>query len=461
MTTLSPTIDTFCHRLHPAFGNRLRTDTEALVNAAGDESGLPPCQPAAVLFPADTAELVLIAKESTSLGIGLVPRGGGTGKAGGCIPTAEQVVVDLSRMNRILELRAEDLYAVVQPGVITQDLDRAALETGLMYAPDPGSSDSCTLGGNISTNAGGSRVVKYGATRRYVWGLELVLPDGSVLRTGRRSLKGVGGLDLTSLVVGSEGTLAFVTEATLHLIPAPKAVETAWVTFPDLMTASRAGEQMLARGALPRIMEVMDKAALDAVRPRAPFRIPEKSGAALLIETDGAEDQASADLLRLVELAIENGATDSYVASSGKQRAAMRETRRLVSTALKDLWPHKISDDVAVPKSRMIALLEKAMELGAKAGIDVSAYGHLGDGNLHINLHCRTALENHHAKTLRYDILRLVVAMRGSVSGEHGIGIAKREALALEQSSEVLAVQKQLKAVFDPLGIMNPGKVFL
>jgi len=461
MSSKIPAIDDFCRRLRATLGNRLRTDEDALVTVAGDESGLTPCQPAAVVYPKSTAELAVVAKEARALGIGLVPRGGGTGKAGGCIPTATQVVVDVSRMNRILELRPQDQYAVVQPGVITQDLDIAAAEHGFMYAPDPGSRDSCTLGGNIATNAGGARVIKYGATRRHVWGLELVLPDGTSMRVGRRSLKGVGGLDLTSLLIGSEGTLAFITEATLQIMPAPGAVETAWLTFSDLMAASRAGERLISTGITPRIMEVMDRAALDAVRPRAPFRIPANAGAALLVETDGTEDQARADLLHLVEIATQCGASDTAVASSEKQRNAMRETRRLVSTALKDLMPHKISDDVAVPRSRMIELLTRAQDLGAAAGTLVSAYGHLGDGNVHLNIHCQSADDRKQAGKLRYDILRLVVSLGGGVSGEHGIGIAKREALALQDPSEALALQKRLKAVFDPTGIMNPGKVFL
>lgn len=362
-------------------------------------------------------------------------------------------------MNTILAMRPGDLLAVVQPGVITKDLDTAAGQVGFMYPPDPASWDSSTLGGNIATNAGGPRAVKYGVTHRYVWALEIVLPGGDVIRTGRRSIKGVAGLDITSLLVGSEGTLGFITEATLHIVPAPPEVETGWLTFESPGAASVAAEAIFAAGILPRMLELLDATALAAVRPHSSFRIEEGAGAALLVETDGRDGTAMQDLVRLCEVALDRGATDSAIAQSEKEREGMRRARRLVSSALKEQFPRKISDDIAVPRSRMPELLELAKAAAAKANIHASAYGHLGDGNLHLNLLCNDD-QIEVAKKIREQVLREAIAMGGTVSGEHGIGLTKRDQLPMEQSETLLELQRRLKATFDPQGIMNPGKVF-
>jgi glycolate oxidase len=452
-------VDTLLTRLRD-LGDRVRTDPEALERVGGDESGLPPGAPAAVILPESTAEVVQVAREAADLAVPLVPRGAGTGKAGACIPAPGQVVVDMSRMNRLLEVRPNDQYAVVQPGVITGDLDTAAAEVGFFYPPDPGSWESCQLGGNIATNAGGMRAVKYGVTQRYVWALELVLAGGDVLRVGRRSIKGVAGLDLTSLIVGSEGTLAFVTEATVHIIPKPAAVETAWLTFPDILAASHAGNAIFAAGHLPRIMEVLDRTALDSVRSVGDFAIPEGAGAALLVEMDGGEGDAFDDLLAVAEVATNAGATDSAIARSEKEREAMRRTRRLVSSSLKEHHPFKLSDDVAVPRSRMVEMLERTAEAAGRGGLRLCAYGHLGDGNLHLNLLCDTEAERELARGFRRTLLEIAIQLGGTISGEHGIGLAKRNDLSLEQSTQVIAWQRRLKATLDPRGILNPGKVF-
>ena len=458
-TIRAMSVDTLLARLSD-LGDRVRTDEEALAGVATDESGLPAGDPAAVLWPLSAAEVARVAREAAELGVPLVPRGGGTGKAGGCIASGGQVVVDLSRMNRILELRTADQYAVVQPGVITGDLHAAVEEVGFFYPPDPGSWESCQIGGNVATNAGGMRAAKYGVTQRYVWGLELVLAGGEVMRVGRRSIKGVAGLDVTSLVVGSEGGLAFVTEVTAHIIPAPQAVETGWLTFPDVVVACAAGQEISNAGYVPRIMEVMDRAALDIIRPVSDFVIPERAGAALLIETDGRDREAFDDLTKIAEIAIGAGATNSALAQKEKDREAMRRARRLVSSSLKETYPFKCSDDIAVPRSRMVEMLDRAREAAAAASLPFCAYGHLGDGNLHLNLLCKDACQQASAQALRRRLLETTVSLGGTISGEHGIGIAKRDDLRLEHSDQLIALQRALKQVFDPRGIMNPGKVF-
>jgi FAD/FMN-containing dehydrogenase len=313
------------------------------------------------------------------------------------------------------------------------------------------------VGGNIATNAGGMRAVKYGVTQRYVWGLQVVLAGGDVLMVGRHSIKGVAGLDITSLMVGSEGTLAMISQATLHIIPAPAAVETGWLTFPNAHSASRAAEAIFAAGCLPRIMEMMDREALDAIRGVSDFAIPEGAGAAMLLEMDGPEGEAFDDLVRAAEVASQAGATDSALARKEKDRQAMRRARRLVSSSLKERFPYKTSDDVAVPRSRMLELLERAEQ--ACEGLRLCAYGHLGDGNLHLNILCATADERQASRAARRRILELAVALGGTISGEHGIGMAKREALSIEQTQSLIDLQRRVKSVFDPAGIMNPGKV--
>ncbi len=419
---------------------------------------MPACLPGAVVWPQTADEIRVVCREAAELGVGLVPRGGGTGKAGGCIPASDQLVVDLSRMNRLLELHPKDQYALVEPGLITQVLDDRVGEVGYMYPPDPGSSESCTLGGNIATNAGGARAVKYGVTHQYVWRLDLVLPGGELLRTGRLSIKGVAGLDLSSLLVGSEGTLGFIAQAAMHIVPRPPEVQTAWLSFPNPQSASRAAERVFAAGLVPRMMELMDDLSMGLVRGTAPFPIPE-AGAGLLIETDGQPGVAMDCMIRLCEIAMDHGATDSAIASSEKQREAMRRSRRLVSSRMKEEYPDKISDDVALPRSRMVELLEEARVAGERQDLTVSTYGHLGDGNLHVNILCRTDEERARGAVLQRELLAFVVARGGTISGEHGIGLLKRDHLHLEQSAELLAMQRRLKGLFDPQGIMNPGKV--
>lgn len=456
---LSPSVDTLLQRLAP-WGDRVRTDPAALQAVAQDASHEPPGDAAAVLFPQTTAEVSQAAQNAHALGVPLVPRGAGTGKAGACIPQSGQVVVDLSRMNRILALRPDDLFATVQPGVITATLDKEAQQHGLMYPPDPASWESCTLGGNIATNAGGPRAVKYGVTQRYVWGLEVVLMDGTVLRCGRHSIKGVAGLDLTSLMVGSEGTLGFVTEATLHLIPAPRGVETGWLTFADPGQASRAAAAIFKAGILPRMLELLDAPALQAVQPLCQWPMPQ-SHAALLVETDGlGPTQAMEELTRLCDVACQNGAAQALIAKSEKEREAMRRTRRLVSSALKGRYPHKVSDDIAVPRGAMAGLLQEAQIQAQSAGLGASAYGHLGDGNLHVNLLCVSPEERERAQGVRDKLWRHAVALGGTISGEHGIGLSKRQALSLEQAPALLQLQKRVKAAFDGKNLLNPGKVW-
>lgn len=455
----NPKLDRFLRQLEPRFKDRLRTDIEARQARGGDASHVAAGLPDAVVEIASTAEAVFVVKAAREQELGLVPRGAGTGKAGGCIPKAGEVVVDLSRMNQLLKLVPDDLYAVVQPGLKTAALDRAASAHGLMFPPDPASWETCSIGGNIATNAGGPRAVKYGVTSRYVWGLEVVLASGEVLRSGRHCLKSVAGYDMVSLFVGSEGTLGLITEATMHLVPAPQGVQTAWLSFDDVHAASQAATAMLQAGILPRMLELIDGPGLLAIGPSVRWAMPQ-SGAALLVETDGVSQcAADADMLRLTEMLAT--AKHRVLAKDEAMREAMRHGRRLVSLALKAAYPFKVSDDIAMPRSRMTALLDEAQRLASAAGLSASTYGHLGDGNLHINLLCKTKAEREVTGPIRRALYHFAIRHQGTISGEHGIGLSKRDALPEELGNVGMAVQARLKACLDPTHLFNPGKVML
>jgi glycolate oxidase len=447
-------------RLAPQFGERLidlREAPEQQRRVNQDASHAPPGDGAALVLPKSTAEVSAVAAAAQEFGVPMVPRGAGTGKAGACIPATGNLVVDLGGMRQLLSLRPADQFAVVQPGLITEQLDLAAGAAGLMYPPDPASWSTCSLGGNIATNAGGPRAVKYGVTARYVWGLEVVLAGGEVVRMGRQCLKGVAGLAMAPLWVGSEGTLGLITEATLHLVPAPRGVQTAWLSFASPAAASAAGSRIFAGGIMPRMLELLDDPALTAVRPAVGWPMP-TSAAALLVETDAHDMEAARrQMERLCELAAPDGA---QLASDGATAEAMRQTRRLVSSSLKALYPQKVSDDIAVPRSRMPDLLEQAQACSRAAGIGASAYGHMGDGNLHVNFLCRTVEERQRTVEVRQALYRWAVAQGGTVSGEHGLGLTKRAALDIEFRPESLRLQRRIKKLFDPHNLLNPGKSY-
>jgi len=364
-------------------------------------------------------------------------------------------------MNRVLEISAEDLTARVQPGVVTGELQRQVEAQGLFYPPDPNSLDLCTIGGNVAENAGGPRALKYGVTREYVLGLEVVLPTGEILRTGRRTIKGVAGYDVTALLVGSEGTLGIVTEVTLKLLPRPRHVSTALVVFADVETAARAVSRVLAAGVIPRCLELLDDTALAACARSAPFKFPSGAGAAVLVETDGNDEEAVfGEIVRVAELVQADAAGEVIVAQNEAQRREIWETRKYLSVNLRQLHPLKLSEDIAVPRSRIPEMVRRTREIGARYGFLVATYGHAGDGNLHANVLFDREEERPRVEAAVAEVLRAAVDLGGTITGEHGVGLAKRDFLVYEQGEALVALQRRLKAVFDPLGLLNPGKIF-
>ncbi|WP_225412973.1 FAD-binding oxidoreductase [Stigmatella hybrida] len=439
---------------------QLRRDEETRQRYARDESDSGVYPPDIIAFPETTAQVSAVFKACQAQGVPFTPCGARSGKSGGSLSLRGGVMVSLERMNRIRSVSVEDLTAVVEPGVITGDLMRAADAVGLFYPPDPNSWEFCTLGGNVAENAGGPRALKYGVTRDYVLGLEWVLPDGEVLRVGRRTLKGVAGYDLVGLFVGSEGTLGVATEITLQLIPRPRHVLTALVIFDSVMRAAHALSAVLASGVLPRTLELIDEVALQAVAGKG-YPFPPGAGSAVIVEVDGStEEGLLAELAQVGDVCTRMGATETLVAQNEAQREKLWAARRLVSPGLRALKPHKISEDIVVPRSCIPSLIQQLKALGDRLGLLVATYGHAGDGNLHANI----LYEGPHQRPLVEEaiqqMLKLTVEMGGTITGEHGVGHAKRDYLALEQAGPVIALQRRLKTFFDPSGLLNPEKIF-
>jgi D-lactate dehydrogenase (cytochrome) len=389
----------------------------------------------------------------------IIPRGGGTGLAGGCLAFEGGVVLSLEEMNRIRRLDEKNLIAVVEPGVTTEKLKNAAREKGLFYPPDPAGLDQSTIGGNAATNAGGPACVKYGTTRDYILGLEVLLPNGKLVHTGVSTRKGVVGYDLTHLMVGSEGTLGVITALTLKLIPYPQAVAGMAVVFPDMAAATRAVEAVMAAGYLPFVIEFMDHRCLHLMRDRLPFAVT-GSEAMLLVEMDGPETQVAEGIRAVGDIFRRRGALRLLPAADDTERERLWEVRRAVSLCIHDTAGLYMSEDVVVPVSRIADLVSALPAFEKKYNLMVYAFGHAGDGNIHLNITADGPERKADVDAGIREILGVVLQMGGTISGEHGIGLAKRPFIAMELSPENLDLQKGIKRVFDPRGILNPGKIF-
>jgi glycolate oxidase len=436
-------------------------DADRLAGYGRDESEMGEHPPDVAVLVESAEEVRAVFAVASRHRVPVVPVSARTGKSGGSLALHGGIAVSVERMNRILEISSGDLVARVQPGVVTGVLQAEVEKLGLFYPPDPSSLETCTIGGNVAENAGGPRALRYGVTREYVLGLTAVVPTGEILRLGHRSIKGVAGYDLTGLFVGSEGTLGIVTEILLQLLPRPRHAATALVVFASVEDAARAVSRVLAEGVVPRCLELLDDGCLAAAAKGSPGRFPPGAGAALIVETDGNDaDAVFAELVRVAELVRGDASGEVLVAQGEAQRRELWEARRKMSSDLKLLHPMKRSEDVAVPRSRIPEMIARSREIGARHRVTVASYGHAGDGNLHVNVLFDRADELPRVDEATAEILRTAVDLGGTITGEHGVGLTKRDFLEYEQGPEVVAVQRRLKAVFDPLGILNPGKVF-
>ena len=393
----------------------------------------------------------------------LVVRGAGTGYTGGAVPTRGGVVLSMERLNRILSIDEANLLAVVEPGVVTADLQRAVEAVGLFYPPDPASLESSSIGGNVAECAGGPRGFKYGTTRRYVLALEAVLAGGQVIETGSKAVKNVVGYDLTQLLVGSEGTLAIVTKATLRLIPKPPARATLMALFADIPAAVEAVTELIRRRVVPATLELVDRDALKAVSDYVGREIaPAGTGAMLIVEADGTQAAVTEDIDQVARACRQTGATGVALAADDRERDELWNARRLISIALRATGLVKINHDVVVPRGRVPQLFAVVDELRESHRLRIIAFGHAGDGNIHVNLMIDRDDPQQRARATEAErvLFERVVALEGSISGEHGIGFAKAPYIGIELSDEEIALMKRVKAAFDPYGILNPGKIF-
>ncbi|MBE3551460.1 MAG: FAD-binding protein [Kyrpidia tusciae] len=418
--------------------------------------------PDCVVQPKSTEEVQAVVRAAARERIPLYPRGSGSCLSGGPLPVYGGIVVDLSKMDGKLEIYPDDLVAVVSPGVRTLDLQKAAERHGLFYPPDPSSSRISTIGGNIAENSGGPRGLKYGVTRDYVLGLEVVTADGRVFRTGGHTIKNVTGYDLTRLIVGSEGTLGIVTEAVLRLLPKPQARRTALAVFDDLVVAGTAISKILTSGILPGALEIIDQACLRAVEAFRPSGLPVDAEAVLLVEVDGHPAAVDDEIRQAAQICRQLGARSVEVAADEAARDRLWFARRQISPAIARIKPTKISEDATVPRSRIPEMFAKLREIRKKYGVELVVFGHAGDGNLHPNILCdlRDREEMKRVEEAVAEIFRAALEMGGTLSGEHGIGTMKAPFLTWQLGEVGVEMTKRIKQAWDPDNIMNPGKIF-
>jgi glycolate oxidase len=437
------------------------TDEELLARCARDETpNLAPSLPDVVVRPENTAQVADVVRACAQAGVYVTPRGAGSGKSGGCVPVYGGVVLALDRLTHIQRVDKGDGITVVEPGVILETLQSAVEAEGMFYPPDPASQSMCTIGGNVACNAGGPRALKYGVTSTYVLGLEAVLPTGEIIRTGKYTTKGVAGYDLTSLLVGSEGTLGVITSITLKLLPQPLHVQTALAVFPSSTHAVAAVSAVLAAGILPRTLEYLDRDSINAVRVmNPPYRFPQDAGAALLVETDGESETGTLEALtRALDVCMQNGAVDALLATDAKQRRDIWQSRRLLSEATRKIKKRKVSEDIVVPRSKIPEMVARTGALGEKHALATCSFGHAGDGNLHTQILFDDLSEMPRVEALLDDLFATVLELGGTITGEHGVGLAKKKYLPMELSEDVLKLSARIKHAFDPAGILNPGK---
>ncbi len=442
-------------------GIRLLTDETDRESYRHDETAyMDAGLPLAVALPTSTEEVAALVRLAAEHRVPIVPRGAGSGLSGGAAGIDGALTIALTGMNRVLEIDHANLCVVTQPGILNADLKAAVAAEGLFYAPDPASQDICSIGGNLGTNAGGLCCVKYGQTRDAVLSLEVVLADGSVIRTGGKNIKDVAGYSLTHLFVGSQGTLGIITEATLRLRPAPPPRSTLLAFFASLDAAGDAVARIIASGLVPVTLELMDRETIRAVDDWHQLGLDQDAAAMLMIESDASGPGAGAELDAAEAACMAAGATSAVRSADATEADWLRQARRLALRALERLGTVRM-EDVGVPRARVPDLLVAIDRIAAAHGVRVATFGHAGDGNLHPNFIFDNDDPDAATKTheTRDEIFRAALEMGGTVTGEHGIGAARREWLPIQKGDDAVRVMRAIKTALDPLGIMNPGRV--
>ena len=420
-------------------------------------------RPTCAVWAESAEQISEILKLSNREKIPVIPRGAGTGLSGMAVPIEGGIVLDLSRMNSIMKISIEDRLSIVQPGVVYVDLEKALSPFGFFFPPDPASGKVSTLGGNVATNAGGLKGAKYGTTRDYVLGLQVVLPDGRIMRTGSKAMKSVSGYDLTRLFVGSEGTLGVVTEITLKINPKPTATSTALATFDSLEDAGRAINQIMHSGIIPSALEILGRETLAAINQNTDLNLPE-ADAMLLAETDGyTQEETDYQIKKVIQNFEENNAREVKRARTDKEVEDLWAARKSAYAVLARIKTHFVLEDVTVPMTNIAKLLEGVEEISKRHDIQIATFGHAGDGNLHPQI----LYDGYDPEQVRRmeeataDLFKLAIDLDGTLTGEHGIGLAKAPYMTLEHDPVAMDVMRHVKKMFDPNNILNPGKMGL
>lgn len=414
--------------------------------------------PDAVVFPTEHAQVEALVRACREHGVPVIARGRGTNTTGATVPVAGGVVVSFERMNRIVRIDPDNRLAVVEPGVLNADLQKALAPHGFFWPPDPSSAPWCSVGGNLACNSAGPRAVKYGTPRENTLGLRAVAGSGEGFRCGTYTSKGATGYDLTRLLIGSEGTLALITEATLKLTPKPSAVRTLRATYRDVGSAARAVARIMAQPVTPCALEFIDDVALKLAHAHGGDSVP-LAGAMLMIEVDGVPATLDSAVDAVAAAARGDGLEELRVAQSADETRALWAARKALSPAQRTISPNKINEDVVVPVSHLPALVDGIKRFAAKHDVLIVTFGHAGNGNLHVNLLPRDDAERKRARACLAEVFALVIELEGTLSGEHGIGLAKREFMPLAVPATTLELMRNVKAAFDPDGILNPGKL--
>ena len=418
--------------------------------------------PDVVVHPGSTDEISRVMKLANRELIPVFPRGAGSGFTGGSLPTRGGIVMCTERMDRILLIDEENLVATVEPGVVTEQFQKAVEKLGLFYPPDPASLKFSTLGGNVAECAGGPRCIKYGVTKDFIIGLEVVTPTGDIITTGGPTMKGVVGYDLTKLMCGSEGTLGVITRIVIKLLPLPEAKKTMLVLFDSIDGAAQAVSSIIRSKIIPATPEFMDGRTLDCVRQATDLEVPEGARAVLIIEVDGDREFLDKQAARIAEIIKPLGVVETRIATTPEESEALWQIRRSVSASLRKVNPDKYNEDICVPRSKVPEMIRKVDAIAEKYAIPIVNFGHAGDGNIHVNImvNKKVSGDTLKAEGAIRDVFKAALELGGTMSGEHGVGIAKAPYIPLEITPEAARYMKAIKQALDPNNILNPGKIF-
>ncbi len=418
--------------------------------------------PDAVVHPATTDEISRIMRLANVEKFPVFPRGAGSGFSGGSLPIRGGIVLTTERMDKILSIDEDNLVAVVEPGVITEQFQQAVERVGLFYPPDPASLKFSTLGGNVAECAGGPRCVKYGVTKDFILGLEVVTPTGDIINTGGPTMKGVVGYDLTKLLCGSEGTLGIITKIVIKLLPLPEAKQTMLVLFDSIDGAAQAVSAIIRGKIIPTTLEFMDGRTIDCVRQATNLQVPEAARAVLIIEVDGDRDLLARQVEKITAIIAPLGVIETRIATTPQESEALWQIRRSVSASLRKVNPDKYNEDICVPRSKLPEMIRKVDAISDRYRIPIVNFGHAGDGNIHVNIMVNRKIPGEilKAEAAIRDVFKAALALGGTMSGEHGVGIAKAPYIPLEITPQAADYMKAIKRSLDPNNILNPGKIF-